>query len=303
MAMKYNQKANLQRIALLTPGVLLYGIFNFLPLLGLLVLALVKWPGIGPIQWVGFENFQILFGNPYFRDQLVNAFLNNIVFFVIIIGAMLILGTGLALLLSFGTWGRNHYRTVFFLPYPLAGAAVAFLMQLLVQTRGPINQMLVGSGITDTAIGFLGEPNMALPTLAVFYSWHRMSFAIILILSAIVAVRVHLLEAAMLDGANRWQTLKAVVFPVLAPAFVLITVIVMVDVFNNADYTLLLMGPEGGPNGRTDIMGTFLFRSAFGGSATSTNVNFGMSATIGLVIAVIILPAALVLALRNVRKD
>ena len=97
MAMKYNQKANLQRMALLAPGVLLYGIFNFLPLLGLLVLALVKWPGIGPVQWVGFENFQTLFGNPYFRDQLVNAFLNNIVFFVIIIGSMLILGTGLAL--------------------------------------------------------------------------------------------------------------------------------------------------------------------------------------------------------------
>ena len=303
MAMKYNQKANLQRIALLAPGVLLYGIFNFLPLLGLLVLALVRWPGIGPAHWVGLENFQILFGNPYFRDQLINAFLNNIVFFAIIIGAMLILGTGIALLLSFGTWGRNHYRTIFFLPYPLAGAAVAFLMQLLVQTRGPINQLLVGSGLTENAIGFLGEPNLALPTLAVFYSWHRMSFAIILILSAIVGVRVHLLEAAMLDGASRWQALKAVVLPVLAPAFVLITVIVMVDVFNNADYTLLLMGPEGGPNGRTDIMGTFLFRSAFGGSATSTNVNFGMSAAIGLVTALIILPAALFLALRNMRKD
>ena len=67
--------------------------------------------------------------------------------------------------------------------------------------------------------------------------------------------------------------------------------------------TLLLMGPEGGPNGSTDIMGTFLFRAAFGGSATSTNVNFGMSAAIGLCIAVIILPAALLLALRNVRRD
>jgi raffinose/stachyose/melibiose transport system permease protein len=303
MAMKYKQKANLQRIALLAPGVILYGIFNFLPLLGLLIICLVKWPGIGPMQFVGFENFQILFGNPYFRDQLINAFLNNIVFFVIIIGAMLVLGSGLALLLSFGTWGRNHYRTIFFLPYPLAGAAVAFLMQLLVQSRGPINQMLVGSGLVEAPIGFLGEPNLALPTLAVFYAWHRMSFAIILILSAIVAVRLHLIEAAMLDGANRWQTLKAVVFPVLAPAFVLITVIVMVDVFNNADYTLLLMGPEGGPNGATDIMGTFLFRSAFGGSATSTNVNFGMSAAIGLCIAVIILPAALFLALRNVRRN
>ena len=301
--MKYKQKANLQRIALLTPGMLLYGVFNFLPLLGLLVIALVKWPGIGPMQFVGFENFAILFGNAYFRDQLINAFLNNIVFFVIIIGSMLILGSAIALLLSFGTWGRNHYRTIFFLPYPLAGAAVAFLMQLLVQTRGPVNQMLVGSGLVDAPIGFLGEPNLALPTLAVFYAWHRMSFAIILILSAIVAVRLHLIEAAMLDGANRWQTLKALVFPALAPAFVLITVIVMVDVFNNADYTLLLMGPEGGPNGSTDIMGTFLFRSAFGGSATSTNVNFGMSAAIGLCIAVIILPAALFLALRNLRRD
>jgi raffinose/stachyose/melibiose transport system permease protein len=302
-SMKYKQKANLQRLALLAPGVLLYGVFNFLPLLGLLVLALYKWPGIGPMHFVGFENFQILFGNAYFRDQLVNAFLNNIVFFVIIIGGMLVLGSAIALLLSFGTWGRNHYRTIFFLPYPLAGAAVAFLMQLLVQTRGPLNQMLVGSGLVDAPIGFLGEPNLALPTLAVFYTWHRMSFAIILILSAIVGVRVHLLEAAMLDGASRWQTLKAVVLPVLAPAFILITVIVMVDVFNNADYTLLLMGPEGGPNGRTDIMGTFLFRAAFGGSATSTNVNFGMSAAIGLCIAVIILPAALFLALRNVRRD
>jgi raffinose/stachyose/melibiose transport system permease protein len=73
-------------------------------------------------------------------------------------------------------------------------------------------------------------------------------------------------------------------------------------VFNNADYTLILMGPEGGPVRSTDIMGTFLFRSAFGGSATSTSVNFGMAAAIGLFTALLILPAALFLALRNLRR-
>ncbi len=301
--MKYKQKASLQRIALILPGAVLYGIFNFLPLLGLFGLSLVNWPGIGPMQFVGLDNFATLFGNPYFRDQLLRAFGQNIVFFVIIIGAMLILGSALALLLSFGTWGRKYYRAVFFLPYPLAGAAVAFLLDLMVRSRGPINIFLTQIGLIDSPIGFLGDPNMALPTLAVFYSWHRMSFAIILILSAIVAVRVHLLEAAMLDGARRWQTLRAVVFPVLGPAFILITVIVMVDVFNNADYTLLLMGPEGAPARATDIMGTFLFRAAFGGSATSFNVNFGMAAAVGLVTAAIILPAALFLALRNLRRD
>ncbi|WP_374623303.1 carbohydrate ABC transporter permease [Devosia sp.] len=302
--LNYKQKANLQRIALLAPGVALYGVFNFVPLLGLFGLALVDWPGIGPMQFVGFDNFAKLFGNDYYREQLLRAFGQNLVFFLIIIASMLIVGTFLALLLSFGSWGRNLYRSIFFLPYPLAGAAVAFLLELIVRTRGPLNVLLTKTtGLFENPIGFLGDPNLALATLATFYSWHRMSFAVILILSAIVAVRVHLIEAAMLDGANRWQTLKAVVFPVLAPAFVLITVIVMVDVFNNADYTLILMGPEGAPARATDIMGTFLFRSAFGGSATSVNVNFGMSAAIGLVTALVILPAALFLALRNMRKD
>lgn len=302
--LNYKQKANLQRIALLLPGLLLYGVFNFAPLVGLLALCLFEWTGLGPMKFVGLDNFTKLFTNPFYRDQLINAFLNNVVFFVIIIGAMLVLGTFFALLLSFGTKGRKVYRSLFFLPYPLAGAAVAFLLDLMVQTRGPINALLVKVlGWIPQPIGFLGEPSTALATLAVFYSWHRMSFSIILILSAIVGVRLTLIEAAMLDGARRWQALKAVVFPVLAPAFVIITVIVMVDVFNNADYTILLMGPEGGPARRTDIMGTFLYRAAFGGAASSTNVNLGMSAAVGLITAALILPAALFLALRNARKD
>jgi raffinose/stachyose/melibiose transport system permease protein len=298
----YKQKAKWQRWVLLTPGALLYGIFNFLPLLGLLFLCLVDWPGIGPMKFVGLDNFANLFGNAFYRDQLIKAFGQNLVFFAIIIFAMLVFGTFLALLLSFGTKGRKVYRSIFFLPYPLAGAAVAFLLELIVRTKGPLNVGLVQL-FHIKPIGFLGDPLLALPTLATFYSWHRMSFAVILILSAIVAVRIQLIEAAMLDGASRWQTLKAVVFPVLAPAFILITVIVMVDVFNNADYTLLLMGPEGAPARATDIMGTFLFRSAFGGSATSRDVNFGMSAAIGLVTALVILPAAIFLALRNLRRD
>ena len=302
--LNYKQKARFQQIALLVPGVLLYGVLNFIPLLGLTLLSLVEWPGIGPMRFAGVGNFEKLFGNPFFRDQLVKAFLQNLFFFAVIIGSMLLIGTLLALLLSFRSWGRNTYRTIFFLPYPLAGAAVAFLLELMVRTRGPVNILLEKHlHLIEKPIGFLGDPNLALTTLASFYAWHRMSFAVILILAAIVAVRVHLIEAAMLDGASRWQALTAVVFPVLVPAFVLITVIVMVDVFNNADYTLILMGPEGAPARATDIMGTFLFRSAFGGSATSVNVNFGMSAAIGLVTAVVILPAAILLALRSMRRD
>ena len=300
----YRRKARLQTALLLLPGVLLYATFNFVPLVGLLGLSTVDWPGIGDAEFVGLGNFRRLFGEPYYRDQLVNALLQNVLFFVVVIGAMLGLGSALALLLSFRTWGRNAYRAVFFLPYPLAGAAVAFLLDMMVRPRGPLNAVLVdGLGWVDAPIGFLGDQDLALVTLALFYSWHRLSFAIVLILSAIVGVRVHLVEAAALDGASRRQILKAVVLPVLAPAFVLITVIVMVDVFNNADYTLLLMGPEAGPLRSTDTMGTFLFRTSFGGSATSVNASFGMAAAIGLVTSLLVLPAALLLALRSLRAS
>jgi raffinose/stachyose/melibiose transport system permease protein len=294
---------NIQRGALLAPGVLLYGIFNFFPLMGLFYISMVDWPGIGEKEFVGLDNFKKILGQEYYRDQLFNALWQNVIFFVVIIGAFLIIGTGLAMLLSFKTWGRKTYQIIYFLPYPMAGAAVAYLLDLFVHPRGLLNAALVQSGLTDLPIPFLGSEDTALVTLAMFYSWHRMGFAIMLILSGILAVRVDLLEASMLDGANRFQSIKNVVLPVLGPAFILITVIVMVDVFNNADYTLLIMGPEAGPFFSTDIMGTFLFRSAFGASVAASDANFGMAAAIGLVTALMILPAALFLALRNLRNN
>lgn len=299
----YTALEKIQRTLLLTPGVLLYGIFNFIPLMALFSLSLVEWPGIGPKKFVGLDNFAKVLTQDYYRDQMANALVQNVIFFIIIIGSFLIIGTGLALLLSFKTWGRKTYQILFFLPYPMAGAAVAYLLDLFVHPRGPLNAILMQTGLVDSAIPFLGDQDTALVTMAMFYTWHRMGFAIMLILSGILAVRSDLLEASMLDGANRWQSIRNVVLPVLGPAFVLITVIVLVDVFNNADYVLLIMGPEAGPLRSTDIMGTFLFRTAFGGSADTTDTNFGLAAAIGLLTALMILPAAIFLALKNLRSS
>lgn len=300
--LSYRTIEKIQRTLLLTPGVLLYSVFNFIPLLMLFYLSLVSWPGIGPKEFVGLDNFAKVLTQPYYRDQMINALFQNVIFFTVIIGCFLIIGTGLALLLSFRTYGRKTYQVLFFLPYPMAGAAVAYLLDLFVHPRGPLNAALTQWGLADAPIPFLGSEDTSLITMALFYSWHRMGFAIILILSGILAVRTDLLEASMLDGASRWQSIRHVVFPVLGPAFILITVIVLVDVFNNADYILLIMGPEAGPLRSTDIMGTFLFRTAFGGSADTTDTNFGLAAAIGLLTALMILPAAIFLALRNLRK-
>jgi len=108
----YKTIQNFQRGLLLLPGVLLYGIFNFIPLVGMLPTSLLDWPGIGPKTFVGLENFKKILGVEYYRDQLLNALAQNVVFFIVIIGAFLIIGTCIALLLSFRTWGRKYYQVI-----------------------------------------------------------------------------------------------------------------------------------------------------------------------------------------------
>ncbi|MGD8171620.1 carbohydrate ABC transporter permease [Vibrio sp. TRT 21S02] len=300
--LSFKQKEKIQYMLLLIPGCLLYGVFNLLPLFGTLVLSFFDWPGIGPATFIGFDNFTKLLTDDYMSTQLWNAFYQTVLFFGICISIFLLLGTTFALLLSWNTAGKSGYKLLFFMPYPLAAVAVAFLGQLIVDVRGPLNQLLMNWEVISAPLMFLGDESSALPTIALFQSWQKLGFSIMLILSAILGVRSDLLEAAVLDGASRWQCIRHVVFPVLTPAFVLITILTMVDVFNNAEYVLILMGPDAGPYYSTDIMGTFQYRTAFGTSGGSGTADLGMAAAIGMVISVLILPASIYLALRNMRN-
>lgn len=298
----FRQKEKIQYTLLLLPGCVLYAIFNLLPLFGTLVLSFYDWPGIGPAKFIGFDNFKHLLTDDYMSGQLWNAFFQTFIFFSICIIIFLGLGTIFALLLSWNTAGKSAYKLLFFMPYPLAAVAVAFLGQLIVDVRGPLNQLLIYTDIISSPLIFLGDENTALPTIALFQSWQKLGFSIMLILSAILGVRTELLEAAVLDGASRLQCIKHVIIPVLTPAFILITILTMVDVFNNAEYVLILMGPDAGPYYSTDIMGTFQYRTAFGSSGGSGKADLGMAAAIGMIISILILPASIYLALKNIRN-
>ncbi|KEQ19090.1 carbohydrate ABC transporter permease [Endozoicomonas numazuensis] len=299
--MTFRQKEKFQYMMLLIPGCILYGLFNFLPLIGTFFMSLISWPGIGPWEFVGTGNYEELLTNEVMRERLFKAFWQTLFFFGLCIGFFLMVGTVFSLLLSWNTVGKKYYKMVFFLPYPLAAIAIAFLGQLIVDVRGPLNQLLQFVGASEGPVLFLGDESTALPTIAAFYIWQKLGFVIMLILSAILGVRSDLLEAAVLDGANRWQCIRHVVLPVLTPAFILITILIMVDVFNNADLVLILMGPDAGPYYSTDVMGTFQYRTAFGSSGGSGAADLGMASAIGIVIALMILPGSIYLGLKNLR--
>ena len=113
---KLLESDGIQHALLLLPGCILYGVFNLVPLLGIPVFSLHEWSGIGDMNFVGFANYEKLLTEPWFRDQLVNALGQNVLFFAVVIISFLVFGTGLALLLSMILRGRSGFQLIFSFP-------------------------------------------------------------------------------------------------------------------------------------------------------------------------------------------
>ena len=284
---------NWQLALMLAPALLLYGVFNLVPILGLLGLSTTDWHGVGTPKFIGWANFEQLFTNDFLFTSFLRALYQNAIFFISIIVLLLGLGLTLAWFITLSRRTGTFFRALFFLPYPLASAAVAFMLAAMFDNRGAVNSTLRDIGAIDRPIPFLGSEDLSLLLLSLFYVWHRMGLAVLLILAAFTNIRRELVESAAIDAATSTTILRKVVLPVAIPSLVVLCIIILSDVFNNADYTLLVQGPMAGPNYSTDVIGSFLYRATFGASATDLPLGFGMAAAIGLITAILIAPIAM----------
>ena len=281
-----------QLALMLAPLLLLYGIFNLAPIVGLFGVSLAEWHGIGAPIFVGWDNYRELFTNDFLLSSFIRAVYQNAIFFICAISFLLGLGLVFAWFITLSRCMGPFFRVLFFLPYPLAGAAVAFMLAAVFDNRGAMNYLLRSAEIIDSPIPFLGSEDISLLLLSLFYVWHRMGLAVLLILAAFTNINRETIEAATIDSASATTILRRIVLPVVLPSLMVLTVIILVDVFNNADYTLLVQGAMAGPNYSTDVLGSFLYRAAFGAGATDLPLGLGMAACIGLLTAIIVAPIA-----------
>jgi raffinose/stachyose/melibiose transport system permease protein len=103
--------------------------------------------------------------------------------------------------------------------------------------------------------------------LVQFWQWNGM--AVVLFLAGLQGIPEDLLQAARIDGAKRWQVFRDVVFPMLAPAFTIVTVLSFILIFRAFDLIYVLTGPQGAPAGRTHVIGVLIYGDAFGTSGYS----------------------------------
>jgi multiple sugar transport system permease protein len=215
-----------------------------------------RWDLLGPIQYVGLDNWRSVLTDPSFATSLVVTAL----FIVIVVPTQSLLGLAAAAMLARGLPGSGLFRTMYVLPWICSPLAIAVLWRwILAPTDGAVSTLL------GERIEWLTDPDLALPVVSAVTIWTNVGYVTLFFLAGILAIPTDIQDAARTDGANAWQRFRRITLPMLRPTlfFVLVTgVISAAQVFDTV-YALT----AGGPQGRTDLIAHRIYAEAFGAAA------------------------------------
>ena len=270
-------------ILLAAPLIVLVIVFLIFPLCNSLYYAVVDFDGFSTNPpFVGLANITHMLTDP----MMWAALERNLVWIVVGTAAPLIIGLGLALLLSQIGPSSAFYRMVLFFPYVLPAVAVGIIWGWIFDPlHGWLNRVLRVLGFKGLTQGWLGDPSTALGAVLVTAIWSYTGFVVIIMLSALRSVDQELVEAARLDGANALRTIVNVIVPQIMPVFLMVATITLVGGFSVFDIVFIMTG--GGPNNATNVLGTYAYKMAF----NRYQISYGT--TIALLITVLSLPIAI----------
>lgn len=208
-------------------------------------------------RFIGLDNYLHLARWPALPQVLGNT----LVFVVAVVALQLSLGLLIALLLNRLVFGRRLVRSVAILPWVIPAVIIGLMFQ----------QLFNGSrlGIMNTVIGYFGlpsrgwlsDPVQAMIVMILSVVWRGMPLSIILQLGGLQTVGKDVIEAAAIDGANRWQTLRYVVVPSLRPILMINAILATAGTLNHIDIPLALTG--GGPGRATEVLALSVYKVGF----------------------------------------
>jgi raffinose/stachyose/melibiose transport system permease protein len=285
-----------QIVIFLAPAFVIYTLFLAFPLLDSLRLSFFEAQSDGSLTWVGLDNFSRLFSDVRYSERFWGALGNNIHFFAIFMLVQNPVALLLAsLLASKHLRGAAIYRTIIFSPTTLSIVIIGWIWTLMLNPLwGIVNNLFEGVGL-ESAIpseGWLGSPSLALTVVALVGVWQYIGLPMILFLAALLGIDDELIEAARVDGATPWNVFWRIKFPLILPTIGIVTILTFVGNFSTFENVFVMQGSTAGPEFRTDILGTFFYRTTFGNFAILPNM--AMGTTIATVMFGIILTGVVI---------
>jgi multiple sugar transport system permease protein len=263
--------------ALLAPS--LFGVVAFLllPMLVVVWLSLHRWDLLGPIRYVGLDNWQSVLADSSFARSLVTT----AAFIAIVVPVQTVLGLIAAAMLARGLPGTGFVRTLYVLPWICAPLAIAVLWRwILAPTDGAVSTVL------GHRIEWLTDPGLALPVVSAVVVWTNVGYVSLFFLAGILAIPEDIHNAARMDGATAWQRFGRITLPMLRPTLFFVTVTGIISAAQVFDTVYALTG--GGPQGRTDLVAHRIYAEAFGAAAV------GRAAVMAVVLFVLLVGVTIV---------
>ncbi|MFV0502470.1 MAG: carbohydrate ABC transporter permease [Lachnospirales bacterium] len=229
------------------PTLIAFFIAFFIPFLMGIYLSFTEFTTVKDATWVGLENYGRIFTDKYFLGSL----LFTIKFTVVSIVTVNFFAFVLAYALTTGIKGTNLFRTVFFMPNLIGGIVLGYIWLLL------INGVLASFGLTisyDAKYGFWG--------LIIMMNWQLIGYMMIIYIAGLQNVPGELIEAAKIDGATKFQTLKNVTIPMVMSSITICLFLTLTNSFRLFDQNLVLT--NGGPGQSTTMLALDIYKTFYG---------------------------------------
>lgn len=256
-------------------------VFVLFPVIYVLILSTQEWDGLGDRTFVGLGNYGAEFTNPDFRQ----AFWNTVYYTVMTVPTGVVLALAAALALN-KIRAKNFYRVLYFAPVVTSPVAAAVVwLWVLNKDFGLVNSYLQALfGIEGP--GWLLNPRLVMPSIAMVGIWLSLGFNIVLLLAGLQGIPATFIEAAKIDGANRWQTFRNITLPLLSPTLFFVFIIAIIGSFQVFDQAFV-MTARGGPGNSAVTLVYHLRNLAF------VDFTFGRSAASAVILFAIILALTL----------
>ena len=247
---------------LVAPFVALFAVFCLWPVLRSAWLSFTEYHATNAPRWVGWQNYADLLAD----ERFWRALLNTGVYMASV--TLLALMLGLVLALNFGSQSRAHQfaRIAFFLPSVAGGVGAISAWKWLANSEpyGLVNSLRGAFGLEP--VRFLGDPAWTMPVLVAVGVWSVLGYNLVIFVAGLRSIPGDLYEAAMLDGATRWQRLRFITLPMLRPSLAYVGITGMIASFQVFYEPYLLFGSTdamGGPLDSALMLVTYIFDHGF----------------------------------------
>lgn len=281
LARRYRNRQTMRAYAFLAPNLFFFLLFLVVPCVWLLWTTFHSGGVYSSPEFVGLDNWE-----QAFSDSLVSATVKNTFMLALMtIPLLLAVGLGLAMLMRNIGRGGPFLRAALYLPTLTPLVIVGSIWLFLVHPDfGALNLGLRALG--GDSVNWVGDTDVAMPTIAMVEIWRGMGFWALFFLAALLALPGELYHAAHLDGAGAWQRFRYLTLPLLRPTFLFAVVVAMFYSLQIFDTVFIMT--DGGPANSTATVSWYIYKSIY------VYDQAGFGATLAFVLLLMILAMTLV---------